>query len=307
MFKGAATPVMTPLNAQQEIDYNATEKVIEFLIGHKMDALLFLGSCGEFFAFSDEEKRDYIRFVCHRVQGRVPVLIGTGGTDLRQVTALTRYAQECEADAAVIVSPYYFSFDEETVTEFYRTILRNVTLPVIAYNFPERTGYSLTPGQLAILATEFPHFIGVKDTVDNISHTRAIIQTVKPVRPDFRVYSGYDEYFLSNLLAGGDGVIGGISNFFPDLFRRLYDGYCTGDFRTVSQNSALISEAMQVYQLGNPFITAMKTAMQAAGLPVLPVARAPVLPAKASQLQAVQDLINHLQRKISDEHYQCGQ
>ncbi|HCM8928526.1 TPA: dihydrodipicolinate synthase family protein, partial [Salmonella enterica subsp. enterica serovar Paratyphi B] len=93
MFKGAATPVMTPLNTQQEIDYNATEKVIEFLIGHKMDALLFLGSCGEFFAFSDEEKRDYIRFVCHRVRGRVPVLIGTGGTDLRQVTALTRYAQ----------------------------------------------------------------------------------------------------------------------------------------------------------------------------------------------------------------------
>lgn len=72
------------------------------------------------------------------------------------MTALTRYAQECEADAAVIVSPYYFSFDEETVTEFYRTILRNVTLPVIAYNFPERTGYSLTPGQLALLATEFP-------------------------------------------------------------------------------------------------------------------------------------------------------
>ncbi|EAU7577244.1 hypothetical protein BSD17_21115 [Salmonella enterica subsp. enterica serovar Java] len=87
MFKGAATPVMTPLNAQQEIDYNATEKVIEFLIGHKMDALLFLGSCGEFFAFSDKEKRDYIRFVCHRVRGRVPVLIGTGGTDIRQVTA----------------------------------------------------------------------------------------------------------------------------------------------------------------------------------------------------------------------------
>ncbi|EAV0850165.1 hypothetical protein ETJ49_28115, partial [Salmonella enterica] len=94
---------------------------------------------------------------------------------------------------------------------------------------------------------------------------------------------------------------------FPDLFRRLYDGYCTGDFRTVSQNSALISEAMQVYQLGNPFITAMKAAMQAAGLPVLPVARAPVLPVKASQLQAVHDLINHLQRNISDEHYQYGQ
>lgn len=76
----------------------------------------------------------------------------------------------------------------------------------------------------------------MKDTVDNISHTRAIIQTVKPVRPDFRVYSGYDEYFLSNLLAGGDGVIGGISNFSLTCFV----GYMTGTVQAISGLSARI-------------------------------------------------------------------
>lgn len=294
MFRGIVTPVMTALDHARRIDYKATESIIEFLLIHRIDGLLFLGSSGEFFAFSAEEKRQLIRFACKQIQGRCKILVGTGGTDIQEVIDLTHYAADCGADAAVIVSPYYFAFDENIVSRFYRSILQKTRLPVIAYNFPERTGYSLNASQLKQLAVEFPQFIGVKDTVNNISHTREIIQAVKPVRENFRVYSGYDEYYLANLIAGGDGAISAISNFLPGVFRRLYDAFSAGDFAAACQNARIISDAMPIYCMSDPFIPAIKAAMQAVGLPVTTQSREPIPDLTAEQAAKILAFVTKL-------------
>lgn len=117
--------------------------------------------------------------------------------------------------------------------------------------------------------------MGIKDTVDNISHTRSICQAVKPVRPDFAVLSGFDEYYIVNRIAGGDGVLCGLTNVVPELFVRMHASYERGDFAEAIRSAEQIAGLMRIYAVTPLFITGMKAAVRAAGLPISTYTRAP--------------------------------
>ncbi len=294
MFKGITTPVMMALGEDKKINNRSMASVIDFLINGKVDGLLFFGSCGEFFAFTQQEKMAFIKFACKYVAGRTRIFIGVGSTNINEVIELAKYAETCQATGVVIISPYYFSFDEEGVFRFYEEILESIGLPVLAYNFPDRTGFSLTPTLLKRLALKYPHFVGVKDTVDTISHTREIINEVKSVRPDFCVYSGYDEYYLPNLLAGGDGAIAGLSNLFPEVYRSLYDDYVSGNYRSALDKAKFISKAMSLYTCGDSYISALKYAMHLKGLPINDISTSPIPPLNDEDKEKIKILLNQL-------------
>ncbi|MDK7915789.1 dihydrodipicolinate synthase family protein, partial [Staphylococcus lugdunensis] len=101
---------------------------------------------------------------------------------------------------------------------------------MILYNFPARTGSDLTPSLVANLAEKYPNIVGIKDTVDTISHTRAMIEATRRVNPDFVVFSGFDEYYTPNRIAGGNGVICGLTNVEPETFASLHKAYEASDF-----------------------------------------------------------------------------
>lgn len=296
MFKGAITPVITVFDKQGKIDAAGNTQHINRLIDEGINGLLFLGSIGEFFALTMDEKKEFIDLVVRVVDKRVPVLIGTGGTILAEVIELTNYAQQAGADAVVVISPYYFQLGNEVLYRYYAELARNTTMPIMIYNFPDRTSVNLDPQLVLRLAKEFPHIIGIKDTVDGISHTRKLIQIVKKERPDFCVMSGYDEYMVPNLLAGGDGVIGGLTNVIPGVFRDLLAAYEKQDFAGVAAGQAKISVLMNLYDLSSPFVAAIKGGVAAQGVNIETVTQEPSLALQPEQVAAIEKLVQSVNK-----------
>lgn len=294
MFKGAITPVITVFDKQGKIDAAGNTQHINRLIDEGINGLLFLGSIGEFFALTMDEKKEFIDLVVRVVDKRVPVLIGTGGTILAEVIELTNYAQQAGADAVVVISPYYFQLGNEVLYRYYAELAKNTTMPIMIYNFPDRTSVNLDPQLVLRLAKEFPHIIGIKDTVDGISHTRKLIQVVKKERPDFCVMSGYDEYMVPNLLAGGDGVIGGLTNVIPGVFRDLLAAYEKQDFAGVAAGQAKISVLMNLYDLSSPFVAAIKGGVAAQGVNIETVTQEPSLALQPEQVAAIEKLVQNV-------------
>lgn len=277
MFKGILTPVITVLDQDGRLDFPGNELVINRLINSGMNGLLFLGSIGEFTALTMEEKKEFIRYVVKVVSKRVPVLIGTGGTVQEEAIELTQFAEQEGADGVVVISPYYFKLTPEIIYRYYANIARNTELPIMLYNFPDRTTSDLSPDLVTGLATEFTNIVAIKDTVDNISHTRKLIQAVKQQRPEFTILSGFDEYLLPNLMAGGDGVLCGLTNVVPEVFSELFKAYETKDFEKVTRLNKKVSILMNLYDVSQPFIGAIKGAVAASGVPINPTVKEPAI------------------------------
>lgn len=277
MFKGILTPVITVLDQKGRLDFPGNELVINRLINNGMNGLLFLGSIGEFTALTMEEKKEFIRYVVKIVSKRVPVLIGTGGTVQEEAIELTQFAEQEGADGVVVISPYYFKLTPEIIYRYYANIARNTALPMMLYNFPERTSSDLGPDLVTRLAAEFTNIVAIKDTVDNISHTRKLIQAVKQQRPEFTILSGFDEYLLPNLMAGGDGVLCGLTNVVPEVFSELLKAYETKDFGKVMRLNKKVSILMNLYDVSQPFIGAIKGAVAARGVAINPTVKEPAM------------------------------
>ena len=259
LYKGIYTPIITVFR-DGAIDYEAQTRLVERQIQAGVDGILFCGSIGEFHAMKLADKKEYFRWAGQMVAGRVKVLAGTGGTCIEDVMDLTSFAADHEIDGAIVISPYYFQLGHDDLYRYYETIA-TIGLPIILYNFPDRTGISMTPTLVRELATNFKEIVGIKDTVDSISHTREVINAVKSIKPEFAVLSGYDEYLVPNLLAGGDGVLAGMTNVAPTIFVSLRKAFLEGNIQMISQQTAVINKLMRLYSVTNPFITAIKEAV----------------------------------------------
>ncbi len=260
MYKGIFSPAVTIFDKNGQFDFEANEIVINNLIDNGINGIAFLGSMGEFFNISLEKKKELIDFALKTVNGRVKVLIGTGGTDVDEVVELTKYAQGAGADAALVVSPYYFKLDDESLYRYYAYVASSTDMDIMLYNFPDRTAVSLEPHLILRLAREFRNIVGIKDTVDSISHTRKLIKAIKPEFGEFSILSGFDEYLVPNLMAGGDGVICGLTNAAPQIFSSLYAAYNRKDLDTVESLQKRVNILMQLYDVTQPFVGGIKTA-----------------------------------------------
>ncbi|WP_303058994.1 dihydrodipicolinate synthase family protein [Veillonella magna] len=275
MFKGVYSPIITIFKDNGEIDYANMELHINHLVEAGLNGILFFGSLGEFYAISLEEKKKFIEFAVKLINKRVQVIIGVGGTDVRDVIELANFAETAGADAINIISPYYFGPTEEAAKQYFKTIADAVKLPIMLYNFADRTGSDLSPAVVSYLAENCPSIVGIKDTVDNISHTRRLCQAVKPIRPDFSVLSGFDEYYMVNRISGGDGVLCGLTNVVPEVFVKMHKAYEDNDKVAAVACAEKIASLMRIYEVTGLFIVAMKAAVKATGLPISTFTKAP--------------------------------
>lgn len=291
MYQGVITPVITVFNEERKLDFKGNEAVINSLVDSGVNGLLILGSIGEFFALTMEEKKEFIRFVIKTVNKKVPVLIGTGGTIVDEVIELTNFAGKEGADAAVVVSPYYFKLNNESMYNYFAEVATNTELPIILYNFPDRTAVNIDPQLVLRLAREFKNIVGIKDTVDNISHTRQLISVVKSELKDFAIFSGFDEYFVPNLLAGGNGLIGGLSNIAPERFVKLFKAYKNRDFETFEALQRDVYTLMEIYAVSDFFIPAIKTAKMLAGCNIKPICKSPASILSDTQVEQIKEIL----------------
>ena len=228
-FRGIFPPVPSIVDAQGELDKVGMARMLEHVIESGADGMLILGSGGEFSQFSSQQRKEIAAFCLHHVNGRVPVLIGIACSGTAETIELGRHAQEHGADGVLVVNPYYAKLSDDARFMHYKRIADALKTPVFLYNFPDLTGQDIGLDIITRLAKEVPNIVGIKDTIDNISHTREIINRVHTFRPDFIIFSGYDEYMLDTLLLGGHGGIPATFNFAPTITRGIYQAFLDND------------------------------------------------------------------------------
>lgn len=290
-FHGVYCPSITVTKEDGTIDYELWGRHLDHLIEAGINGVLVFGSIGEFYAFNLKTKEEVMRFVIEHVAGRIKVLVGIGGTNPDEVVAFAVSAEQAGADALVAVAPYYFGPSDEAAESYYDIVCESSNLPVVLYNFPPRTGMDLSPELVARLVSSHPGIVGIKDTVDTISHTRKIIETVRKIDPDFCVLSGFDEYYTVNRIAGGDGVLCGLTNVEPETFVTMHAAYERGDYQTALRCAERINTLMQIYDVADLFISSIKGAVRAKGLPISTDIRKPAVQLTGDQERRIAEIL----------------
>ncbi len=226
LFTGAATALITPFD-ESGVNFFALEKIIDYQIDNGIDALVICGTTGEAATMPDREHLSVIDFAVKRVNGRVPIIAGTGSNDTHHCVELSQEAQNLGADGLLITTPYYNKATQKGLIMHYDKVLEKTNLPIILYNVPGRTGMSYAISTIKELAKD-ERIVGVKEASGNISYATELACSC----PELTMYSGNDDMIVPILSLGGKGVISVLSNVAPkethDLCQKWFDGDIKG-------------------------------------------------------------------------------
>ncbi len=230
VFRGAATALITPLNASG-VDYEAFGKLIDWQIAQGIDGLVIAGTTGEGATLTYQEHEECIRFAVERAAGRVPIIAGSGSNDTNRAITLSEFSCRAGADALLVVTPYYNKATQKGLIASYFAIADAVDRPIILYNVPSRTGVNIEPATYAELA-KHPNIVGIKEASGNISK---VVETAMLVGDTMDIYSGNDDQVVPLLSMGGSGVISVLSNVMPaathEMCQKFFDGDVAGSAR----------------------------------------------------------------------------
>ncbi|MCE5297867.1 MAG: 4-hydroxy-tetrahydrodipicolinate synthase [Methanoregulaceae archaeon] len=230
MFEGVLPAVITPFqrNHSMDLDLPGLASNIEFLVENGVHGIVPCGSTGESATLSFEEHETVIEKTIEVVNGRVPVIAGTGSNNTAEAVRFTKAAKDLGADGVLVISPYYNKPNRSGLVKHY-TILADLDIPVIVYNVPGRTGQNLTP-DLVIELAKHPNIVGVKEASGDIGQISRIIEGT--LDDDFQVISGDDNLTFPILALGGSGVISVAANVEPGRMVAMFEAFCEGDFET---------------------------------------------------------------------------
>lgn len=259
LFSGAATALVTPMT-RRGIDYPALGRLIERQITSGIRALVVLGSTGEAATLSAAERGEIIRFAVRCVDGRVPLIAGTGANDTAAAVALSRRAAEEGADGLLLITPYCNKATQKGMYTHFRTVAEAAGLPCLLYNVPGRTGCRLLPETAAALS-EVPEIVGIKEADEDFGHT---IRLTAACRGRMAVYCGCDDRMLPMLSLGAAGSISVISHLLPEEVCGLHRDFGRGDTEAAAaRQMALLPLAQALFCEVNPI--PVKAALAALG------------------------------------------
>lgn len=224
VFRGMATAMVTPMTSTG-VDYDALARFIEFQIENGINALVAVGTTGESATLTPEERKAVIRFTVQRVNGRVPVIAGTGTNNTEHVLDFTRSACGDGADALLVVTPYYNKATQGGLIKHYEMIADAAEKPVIMYNVPSRTGCNMQAATVAKLA-EHPNIAGLKEASGDMSQ---VVDIAARCGDKLDIYSGEDGLVVPMMSIGAKGCISVLSNVTPKLAVEMTDKFFAGD------------------------------------------------------------------------------
>lgn len=242
LFKGCGTALITPFT-NDGVDFEELRKLIEFQILEGIDSLIICGTTGESSTMSLEEKKSVIDFSIKIANGKVPIIVGTGGNNTKDVINLSKYAESVGADGLLLVTPYYNKTTQNGLIAHFTEIAKSVSLPIILYNVPSRTGLNIEP-ETCLELSKIPNIVGIKEASGNISQVAKIANLCQD---NLAIYSGNDDQIVPILSLGGLGVISVLSNIYPKYVHDLVMDYLTGNWQKAT--------ASQVYAI--PLINAL--------------------------------------------------
>ena len=230
-LKGSLVALVTPLSSNDEVDYIALKKLVTWHIDQGTHGIVSVGTTGEAPTLSVTEHSKVINKTIEYVNGRVPVIAGTGGNSTRDSIALTREAKAAGADYSLLVTPYYNKPNQEGLIKHFSLIADSVDIPQILYNVPSRTACDILPSSVRILA-KHKNIIGIKEALDDLDRIKELIKISHEMKSskDFYIYSGDDPTLLASMELGTHGVISVVANAIPNQIASICNFVLSRDF-----------------------------------------------------------------------------
>lgn len=228
-FTGSGVAIATPFN-KDGVNYDELGALIEMHIANSTDAIIVCGTTGEASTMPDEEHLAVIKYTVEKAAGRIPVIAGTGSNHTHHAVQLSKKAEEFGADGLLQVTPYYNKCTQKGLIRHFTAIAESVSIPVILYNVPSRTGVNISVETLKELS-KIENITAIKEASGNISYTAKVAAEV----PDLYIYSGNDDMIVPVMSLGGKGVISVVANILPkqthDICRLYIDGDTQGSLK----------------------------------------------------------------------------
>lgn len=228
MFRGTATALITPFR-NGAVDYDALGTLLDFQVENGVNALVVLGTTGEAATMTPAERDEVISFSLREVNRRIPVIIGTGTNNTAASIELSRRDEELGADGILVVTPFYNKPTQDGLYQHFRAVAESVSIPMVLYNVPGRTGVNLLPETVLRLANDVSNIEAVKEASGNQYQCDRLIRALAVARPDFRVFSGNDDQAFHLVCGGGDGVVSVLSNILPAQTAAMISAALNGD------------------------------------------------------------------------------
>ena len=264
IFKGSGVALVTPFRqtntGDTEVDYDALERLIEYHIANKTDSIIICGTTGESSTLTEEEHSQCIRRCVEIVNGRIPVIAGTGSNDTRTAVSLSRQASDDGVDGLLCVTPYYNKTNQNGLKLYYKRIADNVDVPIIMYNVPSRTGVNILPETAIAIAKENPNVVAIKEASGNLDQVRTLGESKA-----LDIYSGNDDQIYDVLNLGGVGVISVLANIFPEETHNIVEEYLNGNtLESLKQQREALELVKALFSDVNPI--PVKKAVELEGL-----------------------------------------
>ncbi len=229
-FGQLITAMVTPFDHQGEIDFQATEQLIEYLIANGSDSLVIAGTTGESPTLSTDEKVALFQFTVHTVAGRVPVIAGTGSNNTRASISLTQRAEKAGVDGIMLVTPYYNKPSQEGMFQHFQAIAQSTRLPIMLYNIPGRSVVNLLP-ETVICLSQINNIVSIKEASGDLDAASEIIENTPK---SFSVYSGDDSLTLPMLSIGGNGIVSVAAHVIGNDMQNMISSFKAGDVETAA-------------------------------------------------------------------------
>lgn len=267
VFEGAGVALITPMKPDGEVNYEKLEEIIEEQIAGGTDAIIACGTTGEASTLTHEEHLDVIRFTCKVTAGRIPVVAGTGSNCTQTAIYLSQEAEKAGADAVLVVSPYYNKATQNGLIAHFTAVANSITIPMILYNIPGRTGVTIQPQTIVALCKHVENIVGVKEASGNFSSIATLMSLADGC---VDVYSGNDDQIVPLLALGGKGVISVLSNVAPRQTHEICASYFAGNVKkSMEMQIKAIPLITELFREVNPI--PVKAAMNLMGKEVGPL------------------------------------
>lgn len=287
LFKGCGTAISTPFD-ENGVNLKEFERLIENQIQNKVDAIIVCGTTGESSTMTTEEKKQAIECAVKTANGRIPIIAGTGGNNTKQVIENSKLAESLGVDGLLIVTPYYNKCTQKGLFEHYKVIAQSVSLPIILYSVPSRTGVNIEP-KTCLELSKIENIVAIKEASGNISQVAEIAHLCGD---NLHIYSGNDDQILPILSLGGLGVISVLSNVKPEYTHNIVQNFFSGNIEKATKMQldalplikALFSEVNPI-----PVKAALNIQGYDFGIP-----RLPLTPMTAEKMEVLKQELNSL-------------
>lgn len=296
-LKGIIPPIVTPLNENEELDEKGLKGIIDHVIKGGVHGVFALGSTGEFYALTLEQKRRVMELSVEYTNGRVPVYIGASAITTRDCILEIKAAKKAGAQAVSVLTPMFVNPSENELYAHFKTLSETEDIPIILYNNPDRTGVSLSAGVVEKLSV-LDNIAGIKDSSGDMTLTGEYIR--RCAGNDFRVFAGRDTLILSVLVYGGYGAVAATANVVPGLVVSIYNKFAAGDLKGALEAQYALAPLRLAFGLGT-FPSVTKEAMNVLGVnsgsPVKPVSG--LSPANLEKLRIIVEETLKRQEELS--------